>query len=98
VRISIILGAVVSLTGILLGNSSADRMVDVSNDESNPEKTMFSTGAELDQPSVYQQRGEGQGKYLASHPDGPLYKRLRLGQALTIMGVLIWIIGIFAKF
>lgn len=94
-KISLVVGAVCILTGILLGNFAIGNITEAAKKETGGERHLFSSGDELDPISPQAARAEALTKYQKSQPDGPLIRRLRIGQILVVAGFLISVIGIF---
>ena len=84
-----------AFTGIILGQLAIGGIVDAAKAKMVDEQQMFSGMNVIDPPSPSAQRAEAFTKYKDTQPDGPLPKRLRVGQLLVVAGFLIAIVGIF---
>ncbi len=86
---SAIIGGLVSLTGIVMGNMAIAKMMDA-HEESQSERLemgeIFMTG-EVANPS--NKRVEAGVWYRETHPSGSLLKMLRCGQVLSVTGFLV---------
>jgi hypothetical protein len=83
---SAIIGGLVSMSGIVVGNAGIWKMMNAYDDNISETKEMFSTG-EVVSPSS--RRVEAGKWYREKHPRGPFSKMLRTGQILTVAGVLV---------
>jgi hypothetical protein len=91
------MGAVCILGGIILSSFAMSGIRDAAEAETDTEREgkMFSNGDGIDPLSSPVARARALAKYQETHQDGPLLKRLRIGQAIAVAGFLIWVIGIF---
>ena len=72
--------------GIVIGNMAIAKMIDAYSDSLSERNEMFSTG-EIAFPGNI--RAEAGKWYRATYPNGPLSKRLRIGQVVTVAGFLV---------
>jgi heme A synthase len=91
----VIAGTVAAFTGIILGQLAIGGIVDAAKAKMANEQQMFSSINAIDPPSPSAQRTEAFRKYKDTQPHGPLIKRLRVGQLLTVAGCLIMVFGFF---
>jgi hypothetical protein len=90
-----ILGTLLMFGGIILGNLAAGAITDAAETKMSDERQMFSGINVIDPPSPGAQRVEALRKYEETYPHGPLIKRVRVGQFLTVLGAFIMLIGMF---
>jgi hypothetical protein len=79
---SAIIGGAVSMTGIVIGNVAISKMMDAYQDSISERTQMFSTGEVVNS----NKRNEAGKWYRRTYPDGPLLKKLRIGQVLSVAG------------
>jgi hypothetical protein len=90
----VIVGAVTTFTGIIVGNVAANQMWDETDQEADTERGMFSTGEVIGPGSLQGKRYDAVEKYRESHPDGDKLNKLRNGRVLTVVGIAVAFVGI----
>jgi hypothetical protein len=80
---SAVIGGLVSMSGIVMGNAAIWKMMDAYDGSISERREMFSTGEEVNPGNKRVEAGKW---YRETHPDGPLYKKLRIGQVLSVAG------------
>jgi hypothetical protein len=90
-----VVGGVCVIYGIIMGNNASWGITDAANARMAEKNEMFSSINVIDPPSPDVQRRNALKEYEETQPDGPLLKRLRVGQLLVFAGSLIAIVGIF---
>jgi hypothetical protein len=86
---SAIVGGLISVSGIVMGNIAISKMMDAyenSQNERSETGEMFMTG-EVANPG--NRRAQAGTWYRKTHSGGPLLKMLRYGQVLTVSGFLV---------
>ena len=91
----VVIGGVVALTGIVLGNVAANQIWDEMSESARAEQGMFSASNELDPGSIQRNRGVAFRRYRAEQPHGSKLKSVRIGQLLSIVGMLFLLVGFF---
>ena len=88
----VIVGAVTTFTGIIIGNVAANQMWNEMDQEA--ERGMLSTGEVIGSGSLQGKRYDAVKKYRTSHPDGDKLNKLRNGRILTVVGFAVAFVGI----
>jgi hypothetical protein len=81
-----LIGGSISMTGILMGNMAIWKMMDAYGDSFSETKEMFST---IQSAQPVNTRFEAGKWYRATQPNGLFIKRLRIGQVLTVVGIVV---------
>jgi hypothetical protein len=83
---SAIIGGLISMSGIVMGNAGIWKMMDAYDNSISERREMFSAGAAVNPGNKRVEAGKW---YRETHSDGPFYKMLRIGQVLTVTGFLV---------